>query len=71
MGIRVERDSQRVIISIHCVVEPGQYWDNDYYDGDDELDDEEVASVVTGDHILDTLSQVTIFWIRCHRLGSN
>ena len=57
LGIRIERSDQRVIISIHCVVEPSQYWNNDYYD-EDEDDEAEAVAVATGDHILDTLTQV-------------
>ena len=64
LGIRVERSGKRVIISVHCVVEPGQYWDSDYYDDVDGLDEngdedeKESVAVATGDHILDTLAQV-------------
>ena len=41
------------IVDIHCVVEPGPYWDSSCYE-----DDDDDASVVTNDHILDTLVQV-------------
>ena len=54
LGIRITRSGQRAIVEVHCVVEPGPYWDGSDYD-DDDNDDE---SVVTNDHILDTLVQV-------------
>ena len=63
MGIRLTRENQRVIIEIHCVVEPGQYCSSEYddYHEDDEgsnnVGDDGIV-VATGDHILDTLAQV-------------
>ena len=60
LGIRIERNGQRVILEIHCVVEVGAHWDEGYYDDDyeDEDDDGESVAVATGDHLLDTLAEV-------------
>jgi len=62
LGVRVERSEQRIIIEIHCVVEPEQHWNNDYYDDDSDYESEDTegnnTTIATGDYILDTLVQV-------------
>ena len=55
LGIRITRSGKRAIVEIHCVVEAGPYWDGGEYDDDEDNDG---ATVVTNDYILDALVQV-------------
>jgi len=60
MGITVQSKGNRVILSIHCHLDPGfsykdGYSDYDYYDSDEDEETEEILE--SGDYLLDLLAK--------------
>lgn len=49
LGVRVAKHGDRVIISIHCVVDMGDFGYDDYYHDEDEDDDETNDDLVASD----------------------